>query len=42
LLQSIILSIGIAILATALEVLTPKGFDNLTVPLIPLLLLWVL
>ena len=42
LLDSILLSVVIAIVATAAEVYTPKGFDNLTVALLPMLLLWML
>jgi len=41
LLDSIVLSVVIALVATAAEVCTPKGFDNLTVALLPMLLLWI-
>jgi phytol kinase len=42
LLHSIVVSIGIALVATTAEVLTPKGYDNLTVALLPFALLWLL
>ena len=41
-LDSVGLSIIVAVVATATEVWTPKGFDNLSVPLLSMLLLWLL
>jgi hypothetical protein len=41
-LNSIWLSIIVAVVATAAEIWTPKGFDNLSVPLLSMLLLWLL
>ena len=41
-LNSIGVSIIVALIATATEVWTPKGFDNLSVPLLSMLLLWLL
>lgn len=42
LLDSIFISVLIALVATTAEVLTPKGYDNLTVALLPFALLWLL
>lgn len=42
LLNSVVLSMVIALVATTAEVITPKGYDNITVALIPFVLLWLL
>lgn len=42
LLDSLSISVLIAVVATAAEVLTPRGYDNLTVALLPFVLLWLL